>query len=118
MTKTTKRDYFNRLREIAIDDAELVEFIDKMIASLDKERDRHKKDGEQAKIEVLNAVTEEYASIDDIVARIDNPEITKAKVVARLTQLFKDGEVEKGEIAVDKRKVVAYRLTDSDSEIA
>ena len=56
-------------------------------------------------------MTDEFQTIDDIVAQVAEEGVTKAKVTARLTQLVKAEMAEKDQIkADDGRKVMAYRL--------
>ena len=54
--------------------------------------------------------------ITDIVVELDDPEVTNAKVVARLTQLVKLGEVFKTDVKDGDRTVKAYSTTPVDAE--
>ena len=97
---------------------EAIEFIDKqleLIASkAEKARERAAKtkaEGDELREAVRAALTDEFQTIDDIVAQIAEEGVTKAKVTARLTQLVKAEMAEKDQIkADDGRKVMAYRL--------
>lgn len=97
---------------------EAVEFIDKqleLIASkAEKARERAAKtkaEGDELREAVRAVLTEEFQTIDDIVAQVAEEGVTKAKVTARLTQLVKAEMAEKDQIkADDGRKVMAYRL--------
>jgi predicted transcriptional regulator len=56
-------------------------------------------------------LTDEYQSAEAIAEQIDDPEVTKAKVVARLTQLVKAGVADKEQVkAEDGRKIMNYKL--------
>ena len=97
---------------------EAAEFIDKqleLIASkAEKARERAAKtkaEGDELREAVRAVLTDEFQTIDDIVAQVAEEGVTKAKVTARLTQLVKAEMAEKDQIkADDGRKVMAYRL--------
>lgn len=118
--KMTKRDYFEAIKEIVAENTELIEFCDKQIEQLDKKAEKAKARAAERKVEgdelrdtIENLLTEEYQIIDDVLAQLDNEEITKAKVVARLTQLVKNGLAEKAEVKTeDGKKVMAYKLAE------
>lgn len=118
--KMTKRDYFEAIKEIVAENTDLVEFCDKQIEQLDKKAEKAKARAAERKVEgdelrdtIENLLTEEYQIIDDVLAQLDNEEITKAKVVARLTQLVKNGLAEKAEVKTeDGKKVMAYKLAE------
>ncbi len=123
--KMTKRDYFEMLKGFIPADAEraaeLVEFIDKQIEQLDakaaKARERaaeRKAEGDELRAMVAAAVTDEFQTIDQImtVMELDDPDVTRAKITARLGQLVKAGEVMKVAMTVDKRRVMHYKLVD------
>lgn len=118
--KMTKRDYFEAIKEIVAENTELVEFCDKQIEQLDKKAEKAKARAAERKVEgdelrdtIENLLTDDYQIIDDVLAQLDNEEITKAKVVARLTQLVKNGLAEKAEVKTeDGKKVMAYKLAE------
>lgn len=132
--KITKKEYFNSLKEVVltmqmvgnIPADEMVAFIDKQIEQLDKKASRAKEKAAEKKIEgdalretVAGILTSEYQAIDDIVAQINDEEITKGKVVSRLTQLIEAGIAEKDQIKDEakNRKVMAYRLKEAEAEV-
>lgn len=100
---------------------ELIEILDKEIASLEnkaakaKERAAQKAaEGDELRAKVLSYVSDEPKTAADIADEIDDEEITKGKVTARLTQLVKAGEVEKVEVKPEKgAKKTAYVLAGS-----
>lgn len=124
--KATKREYFAALRamveqletvgEYTAD--EVLEFIDAQVAQLDakaakaKEKAAEKKaDGDELRAKVLAVVTEEAQTVDEIVMALNDAEITKSKVVARLAQLIKADEVIKEEVKIENvGKRMTYRL--------
>lgn len=82
-------------------------------ASKAKEKAAEKKEKSDAlREEVLSHITDELQSADQITALVTGfEEVTKSKVVARLTQLCKAGLVEKEQQkAEDNRKIMMYRL--------
>ena len=121
--KTTKRDYYEILKEIVLNAnvegaTELVEFIDKQVSLIDskaekaKARNAEKKaNGDELREVVQNVLTDKFQTIDAIVSQIEGEEITKAKITARLTSLVKNGIAEKTDIKDDEgRKLKAYKL--------
>lgn len=96
---------------------EMVEFIDAQVEALAKKAEKAKERAAAKKVEgdelrevVRTILTDEFQTIDDIVAQIEGEDVTKAKVTARLTQLVKAELAEKDQIKVGDRKVMAYRL--------
>jgi hypothetical protein len=76
-----------------------------------------KEAGDELRAKVLTFITDELQTVEQIVAAIDDPEITKGKVVARLTQLVNANAITKETIkAEDSRKVVAYKLASNAVE--
>ena len=128
MEKMTKRTMFEAIVRAAetgvwdVETAEVVTFAEKEIAALDKkaakakERAAAKKaEGDALKDAVAAALTEDFAVIADIAAKVDIEDATVAKVTYRLTALVKDGVAKKEEVTVEgaegkKRKVMAYAL--------
>ena len=133
-TKITKKDFFAAIRTMVegvdavgtIPADKVLEFIDTQVAQIDakaakaKERAGEKKaEGDALRAEVASHITTEFQTADDITALIEGFEdITKAKVVARLTQLVNAGTVVKEQVKIDNRKVMAYKLASADSDDA
>lgn len=123
--KLTKKDYYAMIKEIVVNTKvegkdELIEFIDKQVAQIDakaekaKEKAAEKKAiGDELRDTVKSMLTNEYQSVEDIVIKINDEEITKAKVVARLTQLVNAGEVEKADAKnADNKTIKVYKLAE------
>lgn len=124
--KLTKKDFYAALRTMVkgvdvvgnIPANEVLAFIDKTVEQIDakaakaKEKAAEKKaDGDTLRADVLAVITNEFQTADAITAALDNEEITKAKVVARLTQLVKAEEVVKEQMKVDDgKKIMCYKL--------
>ena len=123
--RITKRDNYEALKEIVeksnVENAEmLVEFINKQIEMIDnksakaKEKAAEKRaEGDELRAVIKSVLTNEYQTVDAITAQIEGEDITKAKVVARLTQLVNNGEAvkEQGK-SEDNKKVMMYTLAD------
>lgn len=121
--KVTKKEYYVMLKEV-VENAgvenkdELVEFIDKQVKLLDdkatkaKEKAAEKRaEGDELRATVEATLTEEYQTIADITAQIDDEEVSKAKVTARLTSLVKSGIAIKEEAKTeDGKKIMVYKL--------
>ena len=125
-TKITKKDFFAAIRTMVegvetvgdIPADKVLEFIDTQVAQIDakaakaKARAGEKKaEGDETSKRILEVLTDDFQSGDYITQLVsDIPEITKAKVTARLSNLVKQGKVEKEQIKTeDGRKVMAYR---------
>ena len=123
--RITKRDNYEALKEIVeksnVEKAEmLVEFINKQIEMIDnksakaKEKAAEKRaEGDELRAVIKSVLTNEYQTVDAITTQIEGEDITKAKVVARLTQLVNNGEAvkEQGK-SEDNKKVMTYKLAD------
>lgn len=126
--KITKKEYYTMLKgiveeskdiETLIPQEELLDFINKQIVSIDtkaekaKEKAAEKKaNGDELREVVQSVLTEEYQTIDAIVNQIENEEITKAKVTARLTSLVKAGLATKSDLRNEEtgKTQKAYKL--------
>ena len=122
--KVTKKENYEMLMEIVENSnsemkAELVDFITKQIESIDakaakaKEKAAEKRaEGDELRAAVKTVLTEELQTAETILSQIEGEELTKAKIVARLTQLVKNGEASKEEVKTEEgKKVMAYRLS-------
>lgn len=94
---------------------DVIAYAETTIAQLDgkaakaKEKAAEKKaEGDALRDAVKAVLTEEPKTITQIVAEINDPELTNAKVVARLTALVNAGEAFKSDVKVENRKVKAY----------
>ena len=128
--KKTKAMYFAELREMvlaAVEDetqkAELVEFIDKQMETLDKRKaaaaDRAAKkraESDALTDEIFALIGNEPMTVDEIVLALDNEEVTRNKVTARLGKLVKAGSIVKETVKVEGNKRMAYRIADGAEE--
>ena len=121
--KVTKKDYFEAIKSViggmeTVGDyptADVVAFIDKSIEQIDAKAAKAKEKAAETKAEgdalratVFGFVTDTAQTADEITAAIGDAEVSRAKVIARLTQLVKSGDVVKDQISVDGRKVMGY----------
>lgn len=121
--KITKVDYFEQLAGIVeasdVENKEdILKFIQGSIETLEnrkraaQERAEKKKNEPDELADAVKAVlSEELQTADDIAAQIEGEDVTKQKVVARLTKMVNAGIVRKDSIKTDdKRKVMGYAL--------
>lgn len=127
--KLTKKDILTAIRtevetltEVGgIPVAAVLDYVDTTIAQIDtkaakaKERAAGKKaEGDALREEVFSHVTGEWQTADAITALVAGEDITKAKVVARLTQLVKAGMVEKEQQKIGDAKLMCYRIVSAE----
>ena len=121
--KMTKKDYYTLIKEKVEETDierkdELIEFINKQISQIEAKAEKAKiraiekqKAGDELRDKVKSILTNELQTADAITAQIDDEDITKAKVIARLTQLVKNGDAEKEDVKTeDGRSVKAYKI--------
>ena len=121
--KMTKVDYFEQLAGIVeasdVENKEdILKFIQSSIETLEnrkraaQERAEKKKNEPDELADAVKAVLSgELQTADDIAAQIEGEDVTKQKVVARLTKMVNAGTVRKDSVKTDdKRKVMGYAL--------
>lgn len=123
--KKTKVMYFAELKDMVmeaenIEDElrdELVNFIDKQVETIEKRKvaaaaraEKKKAEADALTDEIFALMTEEFMTADEIVDALDNEDVTRNKVTARLSKLINAGKVVKETIKVDKKKKMAYKL--------
>ena len=121
--KMTKIDCFEQLAGIVeasdVENKEdILKFIQSSIETLEnrkraaQERAEKKKNEPDELTDAVKAVlSEELQTADDIAAQIEGEDVTKQKVVARLTKMVNAGVVRKDSVKTDdKRKVMGYAL--------
>lgn len=117
--KMTKKDYFVEIKEVLenANETALAEVMAHEVELLENKAIKNKERAAQRKIEgdelrdtISNILVDEFQTIDEIVEQLDDEEITKAKVVARLTQLVNLGEAIKEQVKTeDGKKVMSYK---------
>ena len=121
--KMTKIECFEQLAGIVeasdVENKEdILKFIQSSIETLEnrkraaQERAEKKKNEPDELVDAIKAVlSEELQTADDIAAQIEGEDVTKQKVVARLTKMVNAGIVRKDSVKTDdKRKVMGYAL--------
>lgn len=123
--KKTKVMYFAELKDMVMEAEnienelrdELVNFIDKQVETIEKRKvaaaaraERKKAEADALTDEIFALMTEEFMTADEIVDALDNEDVTRNKVTARLAKLIKENKVVKETIKVDKKKKMAYKL--------
>ena len=129
MEKITKREMYEAIIE-AVEKGEwkfnpedVIDFCKNEISLLDKKAAKAKETAAKKKVEndtltdmVYEVLTDEFQPIADIAAKIDNPDITVAKITYRLRVLVERGMAEKEQISIPAvsegskaRKIMAYR---------
>lgn len=120
--KMTKKEMFGLLLEVldTVDVAEkedLQEFVAHEIDLITKKAEKskgytRKKEVDTLKADVAASLSDEYRITADIVEDllVDYPDVTSAKVTARLTALVKEGVAVKESIKVGSRKLMGYKI--------
>lgn len=122
-TKVTKKDFYNEIisvfegSESSMNAEDVIAFCKKEIDALQKKAEKAKERAAEKKAEqdelfetVKNALSaDEFETIADITAKINDEDVTTYKVTYRLNALVKAGLAEKQEISVDKRKLMGYK---------
>lgn len=119
--RVTKRDIYADIitmaREAQRED--IVEFCEVQIEQLERKAEKAKERkaskaaaGDALKDAIAAVLTEDLQTAADITEKVMDAgdEVTRAKVVARLTKLVKEGIAGKMQVKVDKKKVMAYAL--------
>ena len=93
------------------------EYIDVTLEQLDKKAAKaaeraaaNKAEGDELRAKVLALVTDAPQTADEITAALGDAEVSKAKVVARLTQLVKAEAVKKEETKIGDSRKMVYSL--------
>ena len=128
--KVTKRDVLIAIRTLMEQDStgmvsdtvsaeDVIAYVDTTIAQMDakaekaKERQQAKaKAGDELRAAVKSVITDSPMTGDEITAKVVEIEgfedVTKSKVIARLTQLCKNGEIFKADTRIDGRTLKVY----------
>ena len=124
--KMTKKDYYMLIKDIIENDSnieekeELIEFINKQVTQIETKAQKakikaeeKKNAGDELRDIVKSILTTELQTSEVITEKIGREDVTKAKVIARLTQLVKLGEAEKADVKTEEGKTVkAYKIID------
>ena len=121
--KMTRVEILNMIKEECAENEVIVNFCDKEIAAQGVKAEKAKAraaakraEGDELRAAVASVLTDKPMIAEEVLAAMPETEgLTRAKVVARLTQLVKNGEAEKQDIEVvdgdnKKRKIKGYKL--------
>lgn len=121
----TKKQKFALLASYVPEDAEfaaeLKNFCEEQIEQIDTRAEKRcmreaerKAEGDELRDMVFGALTTELQTIPQIIdtIRATDPEVTPAQVTARLTHLFRAGEVEKISISLKGKRIMHYKLSE------
>ena len=121
--KLTKKDYYSLIKdvleatEIEAKD-ELLAFVEKQVEMIESKAEKvraaeKRAAGDELRGVIKSVLTDEFQTADAITSQIDGEDVTRAKVIARLGQLVKNGEAEKTDVKTDdNRTVKAYRIAE------
>ena len=96
-------------------DTSLVQLENRAAKAAEKQNEK-KIAGDALRADIKAVLGDTPKTIAEIVVELDDPEVTNAKVVARLTQLVKLGEVFKTDVKDGDRTVKAYSTTPVNAE--
>ena len=130
--KITKKDFYGALIELvegmetvgAYDAKDVQEFLEKQVAQIDVKAAKAKERAAKAKAEgdeltkaVEAVITAEFQTADAITEQVDFEDVTKSKVVARLTKLVAAEKIVKEQRKVGDRKAMCYKLAGADVDV-
>lgn len=123
--KITKKQVFEALIEVVtgmdkvgnIDTETVITTLETAVAQIEakaakaKEKAAEKKTaGDALRAEIEALLTDEFQTADAITEQITAEDVTKSKVVSRLSQLVAAGVAVKEQVKVDDRKLMAYKV--------
>ena len=104
MTKITEREMYTMISELLEGNEDVVAFCEKKIAALDKKAENakvkaaeKKAAGDELRARVEGVLTDEWQTIAEVVAALDDEEVTASKVTYRLNALVDLGVAVKDE---------------------
>lgn len=123
--KITKKQVFEALIGVVtgmdkvgdIDAETVITILETAVAQIDakatkaKEKAAEKKTaGDALRAEIEALLTDEFQTADAITEQVTAEDVTKSKVVSRLSQLVAAGVAVKEQVKVDDRKLMAYKV--------
>jgi len=93
-----------------------IESLDKKAVAAQKRAAERKAAGDELRAQIKATLGETPKTIPEIMAELDNPEVTNAMVVSRLGQLVKLGEIFKSDVKRDDRTLKAYSTVEVVTE--
>ena len=122
--RVTKRDIYADIITMAreAEREDIVEFCEVQIEQLERKAEKAKERkaskaaaGDALKDAIAAVLTEDLQTAADITEKVMDAgdEVTRAKVVARLTKLVKEGVAGKVQVKVDGKRIMAYAVADA-----
>lgn len=128
--KITKVEKLTMIRDILAGDGYtevteeaimLIDFVDEQIEQIQSKAEKAKQraaekraEGDALRNTIQSLMTNEWQSIDEIFNQIEDEEVTRSKITARLTQLIKAGVIEKdSQKSETGNKQMVYRLIEA-----
>ena len=132
VTKVTKKMVLEAIKNVAVNGDpdyvdfgvdvtadDVVDYVDTTLAQLEKKNEKAKEraaekkaDGDALASVIAGVLTDNLQTVDEIVTAVNAvdgyADVTKSKVVARLTQLVKANVARKEQVKIDTRKIMAY----------
>ena len=107
MTKITEREMYTMISELLASNDDVVTFCEMKIAALDKKAENakvkaaeKKAAGDELRARVEGVLTNEWQTIAEVVAALDDEEVTASKVTYRLNALVDLGVAVKDETKI------------------
>lgn len=118
----TKKEFFETIANNPLNE-EIKNFALKELELLEKRRERESNRITKNQLEniqlgrgILEMLTDEPITIQEIAVRLGQPNLTNQKISAIMKQLTEKNPIEKVKIKVDKKDKIAYRLSRNENE--
>ena len=118
----TKKEFFETIANNPLND-EIKNFALKELQLLEKRRERENNRVTKNQLEnirlgekIIEMLTDKPITIQEITARLGQPNLTNQKISAIMKQLTEKNPIEKVKIKIDKKEKVAYRFNENKNE--
>lgn len=118
----TKKEFFETIANNPLND-EIKNFALKELQLLERRRERESNRITKNQLEniqlgekIIGMLTDKPITIQEITARLGQPNLTNQKISAIMKQLTETNPIEKVKIKIDKKEKVAYRFSENKNE--
>lgn len=118
----TKKEFFETIANNPLND-EIKNFALKELQLLKRRRERESNRVTKNQLEniqlgekIIEMLTDKPITIQEITARLGQPNLTNQKISAIMKQLTETNPIEKVKIKIDKKEKVAYRFSENKNE--
>lgn len=118
----TKKEFFETIANNPLND-EIKNFALKELQLLERRRERESNRVTKNQLEniqlgekIIEMLTDKPITIQEITARLGQPNLTNQKISAIMKQLTETNPIEKVKIKIDKKEKVAYRFNENKNE--